>query len=51
MKGAVHLKFVHRCLRRYVSEIEAAAIVFLYFNRMSLIELSLFSVGLSNFSI
>ena len=50
MKGAVHLKFVHRCLRRYVSEIEAATNMLLHCNRMSMIEPSFFSVGLCGFS-
>ena len=51
MKGAVHLKFFHRCLFRYdseIAEIEALIKVFLHCNRMLRIELPFFSVGQKN---
>ena len=48
MKDAVHLKFFHRCLFRYDSEIveiEALIKVLLHCNRMLLIELPFFFCG------
>ena len=43
MKDAMHLKFFHRCLLRYDSEIEASIKAFLHCNRMLQIEPPFFS--------
>lgn len=45
MKDAVYLKFFHRCLLRYDSEIEASIKAFLHCNRMLRIELPFFFCG------